>query len=387
MTPIKLTANCSLRNFPGRLVAKITREQVPASLRPDYALVTSNVDALQDYSGYGCIFVSSEKASSSPVLENLPVAVMADCSHLHPGYVVSINDRTGFVRTVYRPESPHNTLFATDRCNSNCLMCSQPPKDIDDSYLIGENLKIIDLIDEGPEVIGITGGEPTLLGSGLIEVLDRLKTKLPRTSVHMLTNGRKYANARFAHEVGEVRHPSFVSGIPLYADVAAVHDYVVQSEGAFDETLEGIYNAAQSGLAIEIRVVLHKQTIPRLVRMAEFIYANFPFVSHVALMGLENMGYVKKNWSELWIDPVHYMDELRAAALFLHRRGLVVSIYNLQLCLLPRELHFFARQSISDFKNVYLPECDPCLRKGACSGFFLSQVNRHSEYIRPFLTA
>jgi hypothetical protein len=65
-----------------------------------------------------------------------------------------------------------------------------------------------------------------------------------------------------------------------------------------------LYNAEQAGLTLEIRVVLHKQSIPRLRQLANFIYRNFPFTAHVALMGLENMGYVKKNWDLLWIDPV-----------------------------------------------------------------------------------
>jgi hypothetical protein len=51
-------------------------------------------------------------------------------------------------------------------------------------------------------------------------------------------------------------------GIPLYADVDTIHDYVVQVRGAFDETVLGLYNLAQNQVPIEIRVVLHAQTEP-----------------------------------------------------------------------------------------------------------------------------
>jgi hypothetical protein len=99
-------------------------------------------------------------------------------------------------------------------------------------------------------------------------------------------------------------------------------------------------------------------------------------------MGLENMGYVKKNWDLLWIDPVHYMDELKDAVRYFRLRGVNVSIYNLQRCLLPKALWGFARRSISDYKNIYIEECDNCVEKGNCAGLFASQLRRHSEHIR-----
>jgi len=113
----------------------------------------------------------------------------------------------------------------------------------------------------------------------------------------------------------------------------------------------------------------------------EYIYRNLPFVSHVALMGLENMGYVKKNWNILWIDPVDYMKTLEHAVRHLFYRGMNVSIYNLQLCLLPKTLWPFSRQSISDFKNIYLEECENCTVKNFCGGLFLSCKSRHSSGI------
>ncbi len=198
------------------------------------------------------------------------------------------------VMTVFRPESRHNTIFTTERCNSNCLMCSQPPKDLDDSWRIREHLRVLSLVEKTPEFLCITGGEPTLLGDDLIRLLSEIRDRLPGTALQMLTNGRNYARADYAAKVAAVRHPNLISAIPLYADVAGVHDYVVQSEGAFDQTVEGLYNAAALGLKVEIRIVLHKQSIPRLVELAQFIYANFPFAAHIAFMGMEAHGLRKK---------------------------------------------------------------------------------------------
>jgi hypothetical protein len=59
-----------------------------------------------------------------------------------------------------------------------------------------------------------------------------------------------------------------------------------------------------------------------------------------------------------------------------------VSIYNHQLCTIPADIWPFARQSISDWKNIFVPECEGCSLKPACAGFFHSAAKRHSSHIR-----
>lgn len=63
--------------------------------------------------------------------------------------------------------------------------------------------------------------------------------------------------------------------------------------------------------------------------------------------------------------------------------GVLMAIFNQQLCVLDRELWEFAVQSISDWKNIYLPACDGCRLRAACGGFFASNVLRYSRAIRP----
>ena len=89
-------------------------------------------------------------------------------------------------------------------------------------------------------------------------------------------------------------------------------------------------------------------------------------------MGLEPMGLTRRNRALLWIDPVDYMPTLVEAAYFLRNRGMTVSVYNLPLCLLPKSLWSFARQSISDWKNMFLETCQTCAAQAFCCGFFAS---------------
>jgi His-Xaa-Ser system radical SAM maturase HxsC len=177
-------------------------------------------------------------------------------------------------------------------------------------------------------------------------------------------------------------HPRLTVCIPLYSDNAPEHDYVVQARGAFDQTIQGLHRLARYEQPVEIRVVLHKLTIPRLNDLAHFIYRNLPFARHVALMGLEITGFTRPNLSKLWIDPYEYQIELERAVEYLAIRGMNVSIYNHPLCLLPRNLWKFARRSISDWKNIYFEVCTTCSVREQCGGFFMSAERQHSSHLR-----
>ena len=133
---------------------------------------------------------------------------------------------------------------------------------------------------------------------------------------------------------------------------------------------------------IGLRIVVHKQTYRRLPQLSEFIYRNLPFVYHVAFMQMETTGLAEENIEELWIDPYGYNKELETAVLNLAMRNMKVSIYNSQLCILSESIRDYAKQSISDWKNIYLPECENCEIKKECAGFFASAENRHSKYIK-----
>jgi len=230
--------------------------------------------------------------------------------------------------------------------------------------------------------LGITGGEPTLMGNLFFDLLNQIKTELPETEIHCLTNGRTFASTRSANELGKLNMHRLMLGIPLYSDYAQSHDYVVQAKGAFEQTMLGLYNLAANEVRIEIRIVLHKQTIPRLGKLARYIYKNLPFVEHIAFMGLEYQGYTPHNIDKLWIDPVDYMVQLGDAVNYLSSKDMNVSIYNSQLCLMPEELWSFSRKSISDWKNIYLDDCKKCSVLEACGGLFASGQKKHSDYLK-----
>jgi His-Xaa-Ser system radical SAM maturase HxsC len=380
---MKLGTGGAPGRFADPVVGRVARLSVPLAQRADKILVAETPPGdSEELVGYRGFLTTSKVEKQSSRLPT--IASVREIEHLRTNDIVVMEPKNGFVRTLYRPGSIHNVIFVTERCNSNCLMCSQPPRDFDDiDPLTARNLELINLIDSPPVRLVITGGEPTLGGARLLKIIAALRDKFPTTYLHMLTNGRSFAWPAFTATLAALQHPDFVLGIPLYSDDSTIHDHVVQAKGAFDQTMMGFQQLARHGLRIELRVVLHALTISRLVHLAEYIYRNLGFVEHVALMGLENIGYAPRNMEQLWIDPWDYQDQLEEAVEFLSTRGMNVSIYNHQLCVLPRSLWKFARKSISDWKNIYVEECQSCRLKDQCGGFFQWADKLHSNHIRP----
>lgn len=329
----------------------------------------------------------AEASRSLLMPDGTSIVLPAALEYLQQGDVIRVVPYVGEINVLYRRTSPHNSILLTERCNSNCVMCSQPPKKADDAFLSDVWLQAIPLMDPETRELGISGGEPTLLGDRFVELLRACKTHLPMTALHVLSNGRLFNYLGLARRVADASCSDLMIGIPIYSDLPASHDFVVQAPGAFDQTVRGIVNLKRCGVRVELRVVLHKETVDRLPRLARFIARNLAFVDHVALMGLELMGFARGNLEALWIDPSDYQAQLRDAVLELERGRMAVSIYNHQLCVLDRSLWPYARKSISDWKNEYLPSCATCAERTQCGGFFASAALRRSAHIAPLAEA
>lgn len=357
---------------------------VPEAIRRKSAYLLGDGSIPNGYAHYFVLERDAHSVSSATL--DSPLTVLSDdFGYLDDGDIVRINSERGDVRVLYRRNSPHNTILVTEQCQHYCLMCSQPPKSVDDSWLDDEAKELIRLMPRSTEVLGFTGGEPTLFGDRFLETLRLTKTLLPRTKVHILSNGRAFADRSFAKRYAAIEHPDVTIGIPLYSDDAASHDHIVQAKGAFDETVRGILNLKELGQKVEIRIVLHALSVGRLEQLATYIARNLLFVDHVALMGLEITGFTRANLDELWIDQFAYKDALSRAVRILDAYGMHVSVYNHQLCLVNDDIKSVYRRSISDWKNEYVGACAPCTRKHECGGFFSSGVqHKYSAHIRPF---
>jgi His-Xaa-Ser system radical SAM maturase HxsC len=359
--------------FIGKVTTNTT---LPNGLRAQHVLLMSSAGDIPV--NFGLVLLAHGEECEAK--ENT-IRLASELHYLQEHDVIKFYPDNLKIDTLYRRSANHNSFLVTERCNSFCIMCSQPPREIDDHYLVDDFLSTLPLIHPDTHEIGITGGEATLWGDDFIRMIQAAKNHLPNTALHILSNGRNFKDLDLVIKVARVKHHDVMIGIPLYADYSQLHDFIVQADNAFDDTIRGILNLKRCQVPVEIRIVIHQKNYHRLPKLAEFIARNLLFVDHVALMGLELMGFAKSNLEGLWIDPYNYQNELKQAVDTLANAKLRVSIYNTPLCLIPESIRRYSVCSISDWKNDYLDTCMDCSAKQKCGGFFSSNLNKVSDYI------
>jgi His-Xaa-Ser system radical SAM maturase HxsC len=363
-----------------RTMARVSHRGPRASLSRDTVLVA--LDGASGALGHAALITAAAAADVSPSRVPCIADVPLDAvESLRDGDVV-ILDPDGSLHRVWRAGSAHNVVMVTNTCNCQCIMCPQPScSDRDDHEAM--NLRMLSLVtDRHVPSIGLTGGEPTLRPDHLTALLALCARRFPQAAIYLLTNGRALANFAITRQIASVRHPRLTYCVPLHADVARLHDDIAGAGGSFAETVRGLHHLARLQQRVEIRVVILRDNYRRLPSLAEFICRNFPFASHIALMGMETTGLAWSNLDAVWVDPLDYTTELHAAVRHLHQRALDVSLYNLPLCVLPGPLWPFAFDSISDWKKVYLPLCTACSVQPRCPGLFRTSL-KHSRGLRP----
>ena len=389
MTPLALSSTAdSTTGFSetGRLVIRLRDPRSVGNLACTDAALVRTPDELNTalQAGFTSVFVIGDELPPKTLPASLRTAQLSTrFSYLADGDIIGFDPKSRRLRTLHRRNSTHNAFLVTERCNHFCLMCSQPPRNIDDGWIIDEITACVPLIDPSTKSIGFTGGEPLLEWERFIPLVARFRDALPDTRIHVLTNGRFFADPRVANAWAALMHPNLCAAIPIYSSVDATHDHIVQARGALDETLLGILRLKDKRQRVEIRIVLHALTVPGLIETCRWLARNLPFVDHIALMGLENTGFVLAN-PELWIDPADYQTDLAEAVQRLDEAGMNVSIYNLPRCVLLPQLWRYAVQSISDWKNAFLDECNACSERSHCGGFFSSGMPRFSRMVRAF---
>ena len=210
-------------------------------------------DASSPAFGYAATITTKDTISDN----GKPYCVVDNVDEFHEGDVVVVNQQ-GEIIFVYEVKSNHNAIMATERCNHRCIMCPQPPI-LQEKDKTPFNLKLISLFDKNTQEIGITGGEPTLIGDNLFVLINHIKKELPHTAISILSNGVKFADKEYAMKLAKCRHHDLQIDIPLFSDIAEEHNRIVGAK-TFYKTVQGLYNLALFHQRIGIRIVVHKQT-------------------------------------------------------------------------------------------------------------------------------
>lgn len=294
-----------------------------------------------------------------------------------------INNRN--IRVLYRDDSDDNAIVVTNQCNSNCIMCP----DSDDVRKTKENPNIKKLLEQvrcipnDTEHITITGGEPGLLKESLVTLLQECKKCLPNTEFLLLTNGRVFANTEYVNKIKNSMPENIRVAIPLYADNEKIHDSITRASGSFKQSITGIKKLLERNIDVEIRVVVLKKNYKYLEDIARFVVQEIPDIKMINIMALEMTGNAYKNKEEVWINFEEVNEHLRKACIILIKSGIITSLYNFPLCNIDENLYSIAHKSITDYKIRYKEECEKCIAKQNCGGFFNSTINVKDIKVKP----
>ena len=282
------------------------------------------------------------------------------------GDVLLVDPQRKIAHRLIRARSQHNTFLITEQCDQLCIMCSQPPKprheDMFDHFLSAARLAPLDA------QIGLSGGEPLLHKEKLFDFIDTSLATREDLSFHILTNGQHFS-------VDDLpwlqKHRSrLLWGIPIYSDDPALHDEIVKKHGAFAQLSKNLSLLGLTGAALELRTVVMKKNVTSLARLADFISRYLPFATTWAIMQMERIGYGRMNWNQCFFDNSTDFTELGAAIDIMHARRQSIVLYNFPLCTIPSSFRGHAAQSISDWKQKFLPTCNHCRLRSRCAGFF-----------------
>lgn len=298
--------------------------------------------------------------------------------------VVEIIDNK-VIRVLYRDDSEDNAIVVTNQCNSNCIMCpdSDVVRNTKENPDIKKLLEQVKCIPDDTSHITITGGEPGLLRENLLNLLEECKIDLPNTEFLLLTNGRIFADKNFTEKIKKVIPENIRVAIPIYADNEKLHDGITRAKGSFKQAVLGIKRLIENNIDVEIRIVVLKKNYQYLEDIAKFIVQEFPEAKIVNIMALEMTGNAYKNREQVWINFKEVKEYLYKACITIIKAGIIVNLYNFPLCNLDERLYSIAHKSITDYKIRYKEQCEECLAKENCGGFFNSTINVKDIEIKP----
>lgn len=380
--PLILRGNIIVKNQNDYIIGRIIKNKnVEEKNKYIQILENENIELFEEgYLGY--IFQDKPKNIN---LENINYCYQVkDYETLIDFDVVEIINKKN-IRVLYRDDSDDNVIMVTNQCNSNCIMCPDPDviRNTKENPDIRKLIEQVRCIPEDTKHITITGGEPGILKENLIVLLNECKENLQNTEFLLLSNGRVFADEKFTTKLKKKLPNQIRIAIPIYADNEELHDQITRAKGSFRQTITGIRRLIDKKIDVEIRIVVLKKNYQYLEKIAKFIVKKLPEVKIVNIMALEMTGNAYKNKKEIWINFKDVKEYIYNASVTIIKAGIITNLYNFPLCSLDEKLYSIARKSITDYKVRYKEECNQCIAKEKCGGFFNSTINEKDIQIKP----
>lgn len=188
-------------------------------------------------------------------------------------------------------EASHRTkglLRLTMACNERCPFCNVPMEDYARPTPSAAETRdaLQSFLDAGAETLTISGGEPTLLRSRLLETVRAARDGGIRF-VELQTNAVLIDDAYAAALAQAGLTSAFVS---LLSHVAAHHDTLAGLDGAFDRCLRGIDALLDHGVRVTLNPVTARLTQALVPDYVDFVAARLPRVRFLSLSAVQPHG-------------------------------------------------------------------------------------------------
>ena len=336
---------------------------------PFVTRLVSSEDYADNYSRYGLDSNLMDKSGGWEIYANsgfeLKVRVPENISIQNDVILVLPGRETA--HRLIRATSNHNTFLITEQCDQLCVMCSQPPKehhhDLFDSYFEAC------LVAPEKATIGLSGGEPLLHKSKVLNLIDAVLCERPDLKFHVLTNAQNIDRQDIAQLSKSIMN-NVLWGVPIYSSDPETHDKIVGKKSAFERLEKSFEFLLEAGSRVELRTVVLKSNVSNLPYLSDYVCRSLPFVDTWAIMQLERIGYGKLNWEKEFFDNSEDFEPIARAIDVSAARGIDVRLYNFPLCTIPEPWRPYSVNSISDWKRTYIATCNSCSAVTQCGGFF-----------------
>lgn len=167
-----------------------------------------------------------------------------------------------------QPSAPYRMdLALTYRCNNRCIHCYNEGSRAQNELSTADWLRILDKIwNLGIPHVVFTGGEPTLKDN-LPELIAYAENLGLITGLN--TNGRRLSQPDYLQKLVEAGLDHVQITLESYN--ASIHDAIVASRGAWEQTIEGIKNALSSKVFVMTNTTLLKSNSQTLAETLMFL--------------------------------------------------------------------------------------------------------------------
>ncbi len=168
-------SSVSLHTQLPRTLWLLTDRQTPDLQRDAQAFLINGDQPIPN--GYS-LYIAKPGMPLEARKENV-IQLPAELEHVQAGDVLSVSSDGQRLAVLWRQASRQNSILLTERCDNYCLMCSQPPKTTDDTWLLERARDLIRILPPDTTDLTFTGGEPTLYGDALHRAAFTLQDSSP----------------------------------------------------------------------------------------------------------------------------------------------------------------------------------------------------------------